>query len=58
MLTAVALLPALALPQDHTGWRHYGGGQHGMQYSSLDQITMENVSDLQEVWRVRTGELG
>ena len=35
-----------------------GATQHGMQYSSLDQITTENVADLEEVWRVRTGELG
>lgn len=58
LLTGIALAPSLALPQDHSGWQHYGGGQHGMQYSSLDQITTENVADLEEVWRFRTGELG
>lgn len=40
------------------GWGHYGGSQHGMQYSSLRQINTENVDGLQEVWRARTGELG
>jgi quinoprotein glucose dehydrogenase len=40
------------------GWTHYGGGQHGLQYSSLAQITTENVADLEEAWRFRTGELG
>ena len=58
LLFTFVLLPALAMAQDHTNWQHYGGSQHGMQYSSLDQITADNVADLQEVWRVRTGELG
>jgi len=39
-------------------WKHYGGSQAGMQYSSLDQITKDNVADLEEIWRYRTGELG
>jgi quinoprotein glucose dehydrogenase len=39
-------------------WQHFGGNQHGMQYSALEQITKENVADLEEIWRVRTGELG
>ena len=39
-------------------WDHYGGGLHGMQYSALDQVTVDNVHDLEEVWRFRTGELG
>ncbi len=51
-------LPALASGQDHTGWHHYGGSQHGMQYSALDQIDKGNVADLEEVWHFRTGELG
>jgi quinoprotein glucose dehydrogenase len=39
-------------------WTHYGGSQHGLQYSSLSQITPENVDQLVEAWRFRTGELG
>lgn len=42
----------------HDGWSHYGGSQHGMQYSSLTRITPGNVTGLREVWRYRTGELG
>jgi quinoprotein glucose dehydrogenase len=38
-------------------WDHYGGGQHGMQYSTSAEITRDNVSELEEVWRFRTGEL-
>jgi len=49
-----------AIAQDDTasGWNHYGGSQHGMQYSSLSQIDTENVHTLEEAWRFRTGELG
>jgi quinoprotein glucose dehydrogenase len=42
----------------HSGWDHYGGSLHGMQYSSLSQITTDNVHTLKEAWRFRTGELG
>ncbi len=51
-------LPSLASGQDHTGWHHYGGSQHGMQYSSLEQIDRDNVENLEEIWRHRSGELG
>jgi quinoprotein glucose dehydrogenase len=55
-----ALVPAAAIAQTDksTAWDHYGGGQHGMQYSSLSQITRDNVAKLEEAWRYRTGELG
>ena len=57
-LSSLVLLPALGMAQSHTDWHHYGGSQHGMQYSALRQIKKDNVVDLEEVWRVRTGELG
>lgn len=50
--------PANTGAADYDGWTHYGGGQHGMQYSALDQVTTDNVANLEEVWRYRTGELG
>lgn len=55
---SLLILPALASAQDDTAWRHYGGGQHGMQYSALDQINEANVATLKEAWRIRTGERG
>ncbi|MGA8203164.1 MAG: pyrroloquinoline quinone-dependent dehydrogenase [Woeseiaceae bacterium] len=57
---AVTALTActLAHAEDNGGWDHYGGGQHGMQYSSLDQINRDNVGKLEEAWRYETGELG
>ena len=54
----VAPVPAFAQSDDGARWDHYGGGKHGMQYSSLSQISPDNVDALEEVWRYRTGELG
>jgi quinoprotein glucose dehydrogenase len=50
--------PGAARADDFRGWEHYGGGLHGMQYSSLGQINTDNVHELEEAWRFRTGELG
>lgn len=51
-------MPAIAQTADATRWDHYGGSQHGMQYSSLSQISRDNVGKLEEAWRYRSGELG
>lgn len=57
--TAIAVTQiANSQENDLREWNHYGGSQHGMQYSALDQITKENVADLEEIWRYRSGELG
>jgi len=37
-------------------WPAYGGTNAGTHYSSLDQITPDNVGQLEEVWRIRTGD--
>ncbi len=47
-----------AAADEFADWIHYGGGQHGMQYSSLSQLDTGNVEQLEEAWRFRTGELG
>jgi quinoprotein glucose dehydrogenase len=49
---------AYSQQEDLSKWTHYGGNQAGTQYSSLDQITTDNVADLEEIWRYRSGELG
>ncbi|MGQ9426199.1 membrane-bound PQQ-dependent dehydrogenase, glucose/quinate/shikimate family [Gilvimarinus sp. F26214L] len=36
-------------------WPAYGNTRAGTRYSPLDQITAENVSDLEVAWKVRTG---
>jgi len=56
LVTLFACGLALAGPNDE--WTHYGGSQHGLQYSSLSQITPENVDQLEVAWLFRTGELG
>ena len=59
IITAIAAAhTAISQENDPREWQHYGGSQHGMQYSALDQITKANVADLEEVWRYRTDELG
>jgi quinoprotein glucose dehydrogenase len=59
-LLPLALVSTSSLAQSDVSarWEHYGGSLHGMQYSSLGQINRENVNELEEVWRFRTGELG
>ena len=39
-------------------WRYYGGDSGSTKYSALDQITRENVGDLQIAWRWRTDNFG
>lgn len=42
--------------QEHSSedWVHYGNSDKGTRFSSLSQITPENVSSLREVWRFKT----
>ncbi len=42
--------------QDFSGWRDYGGGQAGAQYSSLTQINRANVGRLERAWRHPIGD--
>ncbi|MGB5344577.1 MAG: pyrroloquinoline quinone-dependent dehydrogenase [Woeseia sp.] len=59
MKVTPALLLAIALCTStlaDEGWPHFGGGQHGQQFSSLTQIDKANVGQLEEAWRFRTGE--
>ena len=61
ILCCLALLyPAVSNAETKSGegWQHYGGSQHGLQYSDLTQITRDNVIDLKIAWSYRTGELG
>lgn len=47
---------AISAP-DYSTWTHYGGGQQGLQYSSLAQLNPDNVAGLRIAWVYRTGEL-
>lgn len=44
-------------PEDAT-WEEYLGGPDRNHYSSLDQITKENVTDLKQAWVYHTGDSG
>lgn len=39
------------------GWPHYGGDAGGSRHSTAAAITPENVSDLQQAWVYRTGDM-
>ena len=60
--TTVILLTLLALPgspsaAQNTDWDTYLGDVARRHYSALDQITPENVADLEVVWTYDSGEL-
>ena len=51
---ASAAAPPLEPGRD---WPVYGGSDHAMRYSPLDQITPQNVARLAKVWTFHTGDL-
>src|SRR5579862_9490823 len=54
-LVFLCLLPA-AVAADR-GWTAYGGDPGGTRYSSLQQVTRENVGQLKTAWVYHTGAL-
>ena len=58
------LLLALGAPLNaQTGtangeWRHYGGDASSARYTPLDQITRDNVRDLEVAWRWKSANFG
>jgi len=49
--------PAAATEQPETGdWTAWAGDTHGSRFSSLKDITPENVKDLKVAWTAHTGE--
>jgi len=42
---------------EQTDWMHWGNTTHGDRFAALDQITPENVTQLEVAWTFRTGEL-
>ncbi len=39
-------------------WRHYGSSKAGTRFAATDQINVDNVSQLQRAWEIRTGVPG
>lgn len=42
--------------QQYKDWKMYGGGEGNIHYSTLSQITPENVQQLEVAWRFDTGD--
>ncbi|HEX5934447.1 MAG TPA: PQQ-binding-like beta-propeller repeat protein, partial [Pseudorhizobium sp.] len=38
-------------------WHQYGRTPYGQRYSPLDQVNVDNVDELEEVWRYQTGDV-
>ncbi len=58
LIVSVALLltPSSAAAQHGAEWTAYGADALGARWSSLTEVTRENVARLSVAWRVRTGE--
>lgn len=41
----------------HQGWQVYSGDASGSKYSSLDQINVQNVDQLEVAWTYQTGDM-
>eukprot|EP00439_Symbiodinium_sp_Y106_P089754 s1_g2290.t1 len=53
-----SIFAALLIVQAKAGeWGHYGGDAGGSRYSSLTQITPENVATLERAWSYSTGDM-
>lgn len=58
MICAVIFLYGCASSSSDLEWREYLGGPERNHYSALDQLTRENVSQLQPAWVYHTGDSG
>lgn len=54
---AVGLTAASHTESDASGWPTYGGQSTGTQYSSLEQINLNNIDRLEVVWTYHTGDV-
>jgi quinoprotein glucose dehydrogenase len=55
-LALVAVGSAWLSGQDYKTWQDYGGGADSSHYVTLDQITKDNVKDLEIAWSYPTGD--
>ncbi|NOR20844.1 MAG: PQQ-binding-like beta-propeller repeat protein, partial [Xanthomonadales bacterium] len=54
LATLLFAVTAVAADQD---WLYYGGDQGGRHFSSIDQISTDNVTDLEVAWVSRSGDM-
>ena len=57
MAVAALSFSITATAQSGADWRNFGNDSGGSQYSPLDQITAENVADLEVAWTHRSGDV-
>ncbi len=50
LIVLVSCRDRSASPQTYSEWSNYAGSKDGIRYSSIDQITIENVSKLEVAW--------
>jgi quinoprotein glucose dehydrogenase len=58
MLVLATCAVAARAAEEPGDWPYYGGDEFGQRFSPLDQITRENVGELEVAWTYRSGELG
>lgn len=56
-LPPAAAAASSQVPQAGADWTAYGGTEYGDRYSSLNQITPQNVGNLKLAWEFRTGDM-
>ncbi|WP_088922126.1 membrane-bound PQQ-dependent dehydrogenase, glucose/quinate/shikimate family [Granulosicoccus antarcticus] len=54
---SVVTNPQLGETGDNNDWSSYGRSNYGQRYSPLEQITPDNVAQLQPAWEYQTGDL-
>ncbi len=54
---AAAATPTYVTLETGVDWPAYGGTHKATRYSPLEQITRENVDQLEQIWEFRTGDL-
>ena len=57
ILCSLLLVSTGSTAQDDTSWEHWGGDAGGMSYTELEQITPENVDQLEELWTWNHGDI-
>jgi quinoprotein glucose dehydrogenase len=54
---SIAARPAQELLEVGADWPAYGGTNHALRFTPLDQITRDNVASLEKAWEFRTGDM-
>ncbi|MBO9589741.1 membrane-bound PQQ-dependent dehydrogenase, glucose/quinate/shikimate family [Devosia sp.] len=55
--TAPPAEPSYVALETGADWPAYGGTHRALRYSPLEEITKDNVTDLEKIWEFRTGDL-